>query len=116
MPIDLNLLNKLLNGATWCQAMNIIRQGMCAGVSIYKCYMYVHRIYRFECAQIYIQSSIIFLRDFKLTRFCLVQYFWHVGIKDVSRSIAYDASTIPGTRKIHLVKTKIFQNGFAFDR
>jgi hypothetical protein len=28
----------------------------------------------------------------------------------------YDASTIPGTRKIHSVKTKSFQNGFAFDR
>jgi hypothetical protein len=46
----------------------------------------------------------------------LCRYFWHVEIKDVNKSISYDASTIPGTRKIHSVKTKSFQNGFAFDR
>jgi hypothetical protein len=46
----------------------------------------------------------------------LCRFFWYVGIEDVNRSIPYDASTIPGTRKIHSVKTKRFQNGFAFDR
>jgi hypothetical protein len=46
----------------------------------------------------------------------LCRYFWHVGIEDVNRSIVYDASTIPETRKIHSVKTKGFQNGFSFDR
>jgi hypothetical protein len=46
----------------------------------------------------------------------LCRYFWHVGIEDVNRSIAYDASTIPRTRKTHSVKTKSFQNGFSFDR
>jgi hypothetical protein len=46
----------------------------------------------------------------------LCRYFWHVGIEDVNRSISYDASTIPGTRKIHSIKTKSFQNGFTFDR
>jgi hypothetical protein len=46
----------------------------------------------------------------------LCRFFWYVGIEDVNRSIPYDASTIPGTRKIHSVKTKCFQNGFAFDR
>ena len=46
----------------------------------------------------------------------MCRYIWHVGIKDVNRSISYDSSTIPGTRKIHSVKTKCFQNGFAFDR
>ena len=43
-------------------------------------------------------------------------FFWYVGIEDVNRSIPYDASTIPKTRKIHSVKTKCFQNEFAFDR
>ena len=46
----------------------------------------------------------------------MCRYFWHVGIEDVNRSIPYDASTIPGIRKIHSIKTKSFQNGFAFDR
>ena len=46
----------------------------------------------------------------------MCRYFSYVGIEYVNRSIPYDASTIPGTRKIHSIKTKSFQNGFAFDR
>jgi hypothetical protein len=46
----------------------------------------------------------------------LCRFFWNVGIQDVNRSIPYDANTIPGTRKIHSVKTKRYQNVFAFDR
>ena len=43
------------------------------------------------------------------------RYFWHIGIEDVDRSIPYDASTIHGTRDLHSIKTKYFQNVFAFD-
>jgi hypothetical protein len=46
----------------------------------------------------------------------LYRFFWYVGIQYVHRSISYDASTIPGTRKILSVKTKRFQNVYAFDR
>jgi hypothetical protein len=43
-------------------------------------------------------------------------FFWYVGIQDVNRSIQYDVSTIPKTRKIHSVKKKRYQNVFSFDR
>ena len=46
----------------------------------------------------------------------MCRFFWYVGIQNVNISIPYDTNTIPGTRKIHSVKTKCFQNGFAFDR
>ena len=46
----------------------------------------------------------------------MCRFFWYVGIEDVNRSISYYASAIPGTIKIHPVKTKCFQNGLAFDR
>jgi hypothetical protein len=46
----------------------------------------------------------------------LCRFFWYVEIENINRSISYDASTIPGTQKMHSVKTKHFQNGFAFDR
>jgi hypothetical protein len=46
----------------------------------------------------------------------LCRFVWYVGIQDVNRSISYDASTIPRTRKIHSVKTKRYQFFFSFDR
>ena len=42
-------------------------------------------------------------------------FFWHIGVKDVDKSIPYDASTIHGTRDLHSIKTKNFQNVFSFD-
>ena len=43
------------------------------------------------------------------------RFFWHIGIADVDRSIPYDANTIHGTRDLHSIKTKEFQNVFSFD-
>ena len=43
------------------------------------------------------------------------RFFWHIVVKDVDRSIPYDASTIHGTRDLHSIKTKNFQNVFSFD-
>jgi hypothetical protein len=76
----------------------------CAHVSlsIYICYTR----YFYSRVQIYIQSSIIFLRDFKLISSCLVHFFWYVGIQDVNRSIPYESGTIHGTKKMHSVKIK----------
>ena len=45
----------------------------------------------------------------------LDMFFWHIGIQDIDRSIPYDASTIHGTRDLHSIKTKTFQNVFSFD-
>ena len=42
-------------------------------------------------------------------------FFWHIGIQDIDRSIAYDASTIHGTRYLHSIKTKTFQDVFLFN-
>jgi len=47
--------------------------------------------------------------------FMFDRFFWHIGAKDVDRSIPYDASTIHGTRDLHSIKTKNFQNVFSFD-
>ena len=47
--------------------------------------------------------------------FMLDMFFWHIGIQDIDRSIPYDASTIHGTRDLHSIKTKTFQNVFSFD-
>ena len=41
--------------------------------------------------------------------------FWHIGIQDIDISIPYDSSTIHGTRDLHSIKTKTFQNVFSFD-
>ena len=42
--------------------------------------------------------------------------FWHIGIEDVDRSIGNDIETIKWTRKLHSIKTKDYQNVFAFDK
>ena len=42
--------------------------------------------------------------------------FWHIGVQDVDRSIGNDDETIKGTRKLHSIKTKEYQNVFAFDK
>ena len=47
--------------------------------------------------------------------FIFDRFFWHIGIADVDRSIPYDATTIHGTRDLHSIKTKDFQNVFSFD-
>jgi len=47
--------------------------------------------------------------------FMFDRFFWHIGATDVDRSIPYDASTIHGTRDLHSIKTKNFQNVFSFD-
>ena len=44
----------------------------------------------------------------------LDRFFWHIGIQDVDRSIPYDPSTTNGTRYLHSIKIKIFQNVFSF--
>jgi hypothetical protein len=38
-----------------------------------------------------------------------------IGIKDINRSIMYDANMICGTRYLHSFRTKTFENMFAFD-
>ena len=47
--------------------------------------------------------------------FMLEGFLWHIGIQDVDRSIPFDGSTIHGTRYLHSIKTKTFQNVFSFD-
>ena len=43
-------------------------------------------------------------------------FFWHIGIKDVDKSIGNDVETIKGTQKLHSIKTKEYQNVLAFDK
>ena len=45
----------------------------------------------------------------------LCRFFWLVGVQYIDRSIPYEASTIHGTRELHSIQTKSFQNMFAFD-
>ena len=46
----------------------------------------------------------------------LCRFFWLVGVQDIDRSIPYEARTIhAGTRELHSIQTKSFQNVFAFD-
>ena len=42
-------------------------------------------------------------------------FFWLVGVQEIDISIPYKASTIHGTRELHSIQTKAFQNVFAFD-
>ena len=45
-----------------------------------------------------------------------MQFFWHIGIQGVDRSISNKSSTIHGNKKLHSIKNKSYQNVFAFDR
>ena len=45
----------------------------------------------------------------------LCRFFWLVGVQDIDRSIPYKAITIHGTRELHSIQTKSFQNVFAID-
>ena len=47
--------------------------------------------------------------------FMLDRFFWHIRIQYIDGSIPYDARTIHGTRYLHSIKTKAFQNVFSFD-
>ena len=60
----------------------------------------------------YTSSNILLTCTCKL--FMLDRFFWHIGIQDIDRSIPYD-STIHGTRYLHSIKTKTFQNVFSLD-
>ena len=42
-------------------------------------------------------------------------FFWIIGIQEIDRSIPYEDGTIHGTRYLHSIQTKSFQNVFAFD-
>ena len=46
---------------------------------------------------------------------CWTHFFGILESKSVDRSIPYDARTIHGTRYLHSIKTKTFQNVFSFD-
>ena len=72
-----------------------------------------NRIIQLGMTLICISSNILLTCTCKL--FMLARVFWHIGIQDIDRLIPCDASTIHGTRDLHSIKTKTFQNVFSLD-